>query len=167
MTEAAAPVPDDLDVEDSPIELPEEAKQRQGFELHKNGTVTVFMNEERAVLRRPKVGEFRLLREKLEQAADEQGELALQIDADTAEQRERMTAKTDSQEDRRFVIKRQRELRDVADRGYVDWMAEALQLLGSGVAVNGDDLPQWMATSGAVTQLVKHWQAVPSPRGVR
>lgn len=162
MSDATANQVDDVEPDES-SQIPE------GLELHKNGTVTVVLDNDRIVLRRPKMGEFRKLRELLHanqdtlyEMADEAGLLRASIvtegeEATSPENAARL------QRARRMEREMTRRTEDLN----LGWMRETLALLGGGTVPADDDLPLWMADGSAITTLIGHWRSVPLARGVR
>lgn len=110
-----------------------------GFELRSDGTIA-FQFEDNVVvdLRRPTLGEYRLLAESLE----------------------RMRQDINSIEDAATLLSR------LSD-GLLDWEKQVFETLGSAPLPPEDQLPSWMLNGTLTGQLVEHWQKVPSRRGVR
>lgn len=147
----------------------------EGLELHKNGTITVHLDDSRIQLRRPKLGEFRRLREAFweisEAVADKSHELQaikesmkLELDAAGEDPPADLVAKLRS-EDRRLG----HELTTFGEDLYVAWFRDAVTLLGDKPLNDDgdDDLPPWAMAGLAMAQILNHWIAVPSPRGVK
>lgn len=110
-----------------------------GFDLRSDGTV-VFQFEDNVTveLRRPTLGEYRLLAEALE----------------------RMRQDINANEDATTLLAR------LSD-GLLDWEQQVFATLGTAPLPSEDQLPAWMINGTITGQLVDHWQKVPSRRGVR
>lgn len=153
----------------------------EGLELHKNGTVTVVIDADRFELRRPKAGEYRRLREQLEEINDEILVLADQTDTASGpirEEREATKRLAGADEIARIRAgittadqlehrKRLRVFNAHVENKRGEWFRTVIQTL-SPVALErpDEDLPNWFFTADISAELIRHWQAVPSPRGV-
>lgn len=153
----------------------------EGLELHKNGTALIVIDEQRFELRRPKAGEYRRLREHLEQINDDILMLAEQTDSAAGPIREERDAlKRNAGADEIAAIrakvtiqdqlehrKRLREFNSVVDNKRAEWVRAVIASLSSTpLESSDDDLPTWFFTADMSVELIKHWQSVPSPRGV-
>lgn len=135
-----------------------------GIELHKDGTATLSIDNDRWRMRRPKLGEFRKLRELLHSREDERlrrlgefGELPAAPAKDAPnDEKVAYTAAVNAQ---------QRAITDVMQDLNIDWLEQALTMLCEREPPPADDWPSGMAESEMVTKLVEHWRAVPLRSG--
>lgn len=113
-----------------------------GFELRSDGTA-VFQFDDNLVidLRRPTLGEYRLLSEALEQMRQD-------------------TIATSSEDNASSVLVALSDL-------LLTWEAKVFETLGNAPLPSEDQLPAWMLNGAITAQLIEHWQKVPSRRGVR
>lgn len=135
-----------------------------GLDLRKDGTVWLHIDGELWKLRRPKLGEFRAMRESLHDRDDEALRLttvgvagfeSLPPDASDEDKAARVLA----------IKVRQRQL-DTAVRSLnVAWMAETLTTLADHPVPGSDDWPSGMDEADAIAQLVQHWRSVPLRSG--
>lgn len=113
-----------------------------GFELRNDGTVCLQFDENKTVnLRRPTLGEYRLLIEAIERVRSE------------------ASAVVNDEADVTTVDK----LNDLV----LDWFRLVFKTLGDGELPGEDDMPAWVLNSELPRDLIDHWQKVPSRRGVR
>lgn len=136
-----------------------------GVELNKDGTVTITTDGSRCRLRRPKLGEFRKLRELLHEREDNR----LRI---LAEQAAVETTKPEKDEDAETklaytleVARRGRAVTDAMSELNITWLSAAIDMLAKDSAPAVDDWPSGMDSSEFVAALVDHWRAVPLRSG--
>lgn len=135
--------------------------------LEPNGTVTAVLEGKRVTLRRPKLGEFRKLRELLHDSQDrlyamaeavKEAGSALEAEADAAESVEAVTAL-------REVRRLDREYTTANEDDTVAWMRATFDMLADSPLPADDDLPLWAADGTTVAALITHWRSVPLDRG--
>lgn len=136
-----------------------------GFELIKDGTARLVIDGEVWRLRRPKVGEFRKLRELLQERDDEHVRVMAQAVADTS------NVETKAEEDKveRTLAARaqQRQVALAVEDLNIGWVSEALRtLVMDKEPPPVDEWPSGMETLGFITTLIDHWRTVPLARGV-
>lgn len=157
---------------------PDDGGVPDGWEFHRNGTATAHVDHVRYRLRRPKAGEYRRLRESLEEVTDAISDRAVELQARAAEIGKRAEegqkaaeesggVYLPSSEDRALERKLVREFRDEREAAYGDWMGEVFGLLCDQAVPAQDDLPVWWTAEATATALFRHWQTVPPARGVR
>lgn len=141
----------------------------EGLELHDNGTITAVLDGERFQLRRPRVGEFRKLREVLHESQDHLHELADEVKAAGQSLASAQTADNDAESLRLLSeVRRLNRRYDIANEdANMGWMHEAFAMLADKPIGANDDLPLWMADGSTITTLIEHWRTVPLARGVR
>lgn len=135
-----------------------------GAEMVKDGTVRLFVDGDTIKLRRPKVGEFRKLRERAYEVADAKlnnlRDAVIEAPAQDAPQAERLAHTMESRKANREM----KAANEVLDQ---EWMAEAVDMLGDKALPEArDDWPVWLGSAALATQLFEHWQSVPPARGV-
>lgn len=109
-------------------------------ELMASGQVRATINQVTHTLKRPSIGEFRLLREFLNELAD--------------------AAKPADGDDKPAPADQTDEL--------LAWQRQAFELLADRpIDTDNDDLPAWMADPSLPAILIGHWRQVPVVRGVR
>jgi hypothetical protein len=134
-----------------------------GFELIKDGTARLIVDGEIWRLRRPKYGEFRKLRELLQQRDDDQVRLIIES-ASLQSPEDEPENEVDKQLAERI---RQRQLNEAVEELNVDWVQEVLVLLTiDKTPPPPDQWPAGMETLGFIKQLIDHWRTVPLARGV-
>lgn len=142
-------------------------QEQDGLDLtHPSGTAAVVIDGVRRRLRRPKVGEFRRLRELLQENQDEAYAMSNRLlgvqkaidDSDTPENTARLEE----------ARKLQRELNALTEDRNLAWVRQAVEVLSdSPLTLDDDDLPVWMASGETVTQLLQYWRTVPLAHGLR
>lgn len=139
------------------------------IDLKLNGTAIILIDEKKFSLRRPRMGEYRKLKEKLEEVSDSIAEKT----ATLREQAPTLSSETGAQlnlshEDRLLQRNLNRELTRFVEEQYREWYLMVLETLCSTYttdAVADDDLPVWFSTSDVCVALIRHWQSVPSLPG--
>ncbi len=134
-----------------------------GIELRKDGSVRLQANGDGWRLRRPKLGEFRKLRELLNEANDDRLRIIARMgmpdkpgnDATADEKLEYTLA----------VSARSRQLEAEVLALNVAWIAEALRVLCDHDPPEPDDWPSGMDSSDTIAELVQHWRSVPLRSG--
>lgn len=130
-----------------------------GFEARKDGTIVFQFDTDLVVeLRRPQLGEYRLLVEAVETMRDEVRQItrpavAAEINALDPE------SDADSVESDKII--------DRVNDLLIEWYVLVFKTLGNSPLPEEDKLPAWLLNSSLAGQLVEHWQKVPSRRGVR
>lgn len=134
-----------------------------GFELVSNGTARLVVNGDIWRLRRPKLGEYRKLRELLQERDDERirllgGQVRLEKPDDDA-----------SAEDKtEYTLTLRHRARDLADKVAdldVAWVTEALTMLADHALPPVDDWPAGMDSPEFIAGLVEHWRTLPLRSG--
>lgn len=136
-----------------------------GVELNKDGTVTLFTAGERCRLRRPKLGEFRKLRELLHERDDERLRLLGAQADDTPEKPGTEATNTEKLDYTLEVNRRSRQLNDAVTDLNIAWIATAMEMLAQGAVPAVDDWPSGMESTEFVAALADHWRAVPLRSG--
>lgn len=148
--------------------------------LAPNGTAVITIGTKAFRLRRPKVGEFRRLRESFFAMSEEVQDVA----ADTLEriepisaQLEELSDKSDLDPDdrtlrrdlRRQASKLVAEQRDRFESLRFGWIREVFDELSENghLPEEDDDLEPWLIDPRFQAELVKHWQTRPLARGGR
>lgn len=134
-----------------------------GFDLVNNGTARLTVGSEVWRLRRPKLGEFRKLRELLRDRDDERTALLARQEAG-----ERPDKDAPADEKAAYslaVAQRSRELVDAVEALNVAWVTEALRTLADREPPAVDDWPAGMETEEFIGALVAHWRTVPLRSG--
>lgn len=134
-----------------------------GFELVNNGTARLTIDGQVWRLRRPKLGEFRKLRESLDERDDAHLRIisAHQSDdkpADDADAEEKLAYTLNARH-------RSRSLTEQVGALNVEWLTEALRLLCDREPPPADEWPAGMDESGTISALVSHWRSVPLRSG--
>lgn len=161
-------MPDENDTKVTDLEFPND------LELHKNGTVTVHLEQGRIQLRRPKLGEFRPLREAFWEISEAVGDKSVELQAAKDSLRLELEAAGDTPEadlvrkiraeDRRLG----QELTTYGEDLYLEFFKQTVtKLATAGSLPDDDDLPPWVTKGATCAYLVNHWSAVPTPRGVK
>lgn len=134
-----------------------------GIELHKDGTATLSIDNQRWRMRRPKLGEFRKIRELMHRREDERLRLIaenpaideLDKDADT----EAKLAYTNE------VNERARGITDAIVELNIEWLTEVFTMLCDAEPPPPDDWPSGLEQNDTIDRLVKHWREVPLRSG--
>lgn len=149
-----------------------------GFEMRKDGKCVLTVRGETYRFRRPRLGEFRELREKLYERDDESLRLTAELN-DRVRERDAAAnaANTDDAEEKsqterlQASLEAKKALRDL-DRSVSAlteaWMVEALETLkeDEDAELPGpDDWPPEMAETSFVAELVNHWRHRPLAPG--
>lgn len=147
---------------------------REGIELLSSGAIRVWIDGSEHKLRRPRVREFRQLRETLQDALDDISALADEVDraqramADEVDDRVEKGGDSLTLEERKANRDRGRELTTRREELLLAWWAKVGELLCESTAWPVvDEMPVWMGATESSTELVTHWRSVPSLSGVR
>jgi hypothetical protein len=134
-----------------------------GFELVPNGTARLVIDGEVWRLRRPKLGEYRKLRELLDARDDDHLRLVASVPSvDRAPE----DATAEEKVDYTIAVRRRsRALGDEVTALNVRWLSEALTLLADRPPPPADDWPSGMDETETISALVKHWRSVPLRSG--
>lgn len=142
---------------DKPDEVPEDDR----FDLMADGSVLVTLDGERRRLRRPKVGEYRKLRERLWDLQDDKVSITERHRDQAKERAEELKGATEV-EQTMAVRQASRALTAELEALNEQWIREAFDMLGDKAAPEAvDDWPTWLRESDFVTRLVEHWRSVP------
>lgn len=120
-------------------------------------------------MRRPKAGEYRALREQLEQQQDEA------IVAVSGVQEANRAATADLPDDKLPPVEvqlalrqRNRDLQRMLEGQRAAWMRRVFDTLADKpLEAEDNDLPVWFSVDSAAIDLIKHWQTRPSHPGAR
>lgn len=151
-----------------------ENEGREGIELLNSGAIRVWVDGNENKLRRPRVREFRKLRETLQDSLDEVTAFAEEVERqqremnDEIDKRVASGGETYTMDERKANRDRGRELTTRREELLLQWWAMVGELLceGSGWP-DVEDMPVWMGATESSTELVTHWRSVPSLSGVR
>lgn len=134
-----------------------------GFELVSNGTARLMIDGEVWRLRRPKVGEFRKLRELLHERDDER------LRRIASQENHEKPAEDASQDEKLAytlaLAQRSRVLQEEVEDLDLNWTAQALTILADHQPPPIDDWPSGMGSSEFIQQLLTHWRSVPLRSG--
>lgn len=134
-----------------------------GWELNKDGTIALSVDGDRLRLRRPKLGEFRMLREAVRARDDERVRILAKYPALEAIDKD---ASDEDKRDRALELaERSRSMNDAVEALNVDWVMLALTTLADGEAPEPDDLPSGSESAEFVMSLMDHWRSVPLRSG--
>lgn len=133
------------------------------LEMVKDGTVRAFVDGKRYVMRRPKIGEYRKLRELAQGMDDAMLEVAkrqIEINAE----REAATAANDEEKltELRGLL---RGLAVKAEDLRLGWLGEAQTLLGDKPLPPADELPAFFLDPKLPADLLEHWRDRPLAPG--
>lgn len=134
-----------------------------GWELNKDGTITLTIANERHRLRRPKLGEFRDLRDALRQRDDDR--LRVIAKHPPADELAEGASDEEKLEHVLAINARSRAINDAVQELNVAWVKLVLDTLGAGDAPESDDWPSGSDDSNFIEQLMAHWRAVPLRSG--
>lgn len=148
-----------------PAEVPE------GYEFHKDGTATLHLEGRRYALRRPRLGEFKVLREAYHEVQDRSDQLREEAGAASAALRVAIEADPTGEDDatRAATVHAKATSRRVTmaiEHLAVDWLRQTHELLGDHKLPPDDELPPWMEEGANISDLFTHWRTRPLPRGV-
>lgn len=153
---------------------------REELVLRPSGTIHLWVDGKRFRLRRPRLGEYRRLREQFEEVADDVSDAADEAFREQAavQHAQQLRAEGESAslgytvvarptpEERATIRASNRRLAEVRERLHEAWWQAVLDTLAVDDA-RPPELAVWMLRSESCGQVFKHWQAVPSPSGVR
>lgn len=143
--------------------MPSAPAPPDGFELINNGTARLVVDGQVWRLRRPKLGEFRKLRE----ALDERDDAHLRIISEHRSE-DKPADDADAEEKLAFTLGARARGRAISEQVAalnVEWLGEALRLLCDREPPAVDDWPAGMDESGTISALVSHWRSVPLRSG--
>lgn len=156
--------------------------QPEGLELRADGTVRAVIGGQTIRLRRPKMGELRMLRERWREVNDEGRSVSVDLESEGAQIRQQLEqAQNENDWDevkrlRKADMDRARQVTDDAERryiSYVRWLFNGDDHEGAewtGLAdkqLPGDDeLEAYMGSVEFAGALLQHFAAVPLARGV-
>lgn len=145
----------------------EAAVPEDSFELLVDGRVSVVVDGEEWLLRRPKIGEFRKLRERIWETQDQKVIITDRFRKEAKAKAEEL-AKADEMtrtiESQRFGHRLTADLEELNEQ----WVREAFDLLAARPAPEAIDIwPTWLRESDFIGSLLEHWRAVPLARGAR
>ena len=135
-----------------------------GFHLNPNGTARLTVDGQSWQLRRPKLGQFRQLREQLHERDDARLRLIASYDVagdkpvEDATADEKLAYTLD-------VNARSRKLADEVTALNVAWLEQALVALCDRPPPDVDDWPSGMDSSDTIAELVQHWRSAPLRSG--
>lgn len=167
MTVTELPQQDDTDEQDDP---------REELDLRPNGTVHVWLEGVKHRLRRPRLREFRHLRESFQDAADEIQALAEEAQQFHERQVARLEQRRQEDPDSRLTAEEKledrrlsRKLTEQTEELMLGWWADVFATLtpDGHHQPDPDDLPPWLGSTQAAGKLIGHWRAVPSRSGGR
>lgn len=159
----AAPIPGtDTAVEATPEDV---TPTEEGYKLLDSGLILVWIDGKRYVLRRPKAGEYRYLRELLQEQQDEiatEGDRVQLLATAAAE------AKGDAAVQKRTEFRTaNRGLQRLLEAKRREWLSTAFARLADGELPAADELPVWFESDEPINAFLTHWKRVPSLRGAR
>lgn len=135
-----------------------------GWELNKDGTIALTIDNERWRLRRPKLGEFRTLRDAVRDRDDERVRILAKYPA--LDPLDKDKASDEDKRDRALEIaERSRAMNDAIEALNVEWVLLVLVTLGDGDPPEADDLPSGTEEAEFVMALMNHWRSVPLRSG--
>lgn len=134
-----------------------------GLELVKNGTARLFVDGEVWRLRRPKLGEYRKLRELLEERDD--ARIALLAEMVPPEKMPDDASQADKAERTIAIRRAAREIDAKVEALNREWMAEALALLCDHDPPDPDSWPAGMDSTETIIALNTHWRSAPLRSG--
>lgn len=152
----------------------------EAFDLVNNGTARIFIEGEPYAMRRPKVGEYKKLRELLNETSERiQAKAQEKPKKAPAKKRTKVAAEPTDEEppkieddaDAKFAEAREarritNELNDFVEAQYQDWVDEAVKMLGDKpLPPNRDDWPLFTMSFEFITKLIQHWRSVPLALG--
>lgn len=150
------------------------SETRDGIELRESGAIRVWIDGNEFALRRPRVREYRRLRERLQDVMDE---MTAAADVAIAEQEKINTAvdkrveeggEGQTPEERAAIKKMGRDLTAKREELCLAWWVEVGEALCErGTWPEPDDMPTWMGATESTTEIVGHWRSVPSLSGAR
>ena len=149
-----------------------ENEGREGIELMPSGAIRIWIDGTEYKLRRPRVRDFRTLREAMQDATDEITAAANEAQRRQIELQDAIKARGDDAEqtDEERIAIRQigRDLTLRREDLMLTWWAQVGERLCERTGwPDVDDMATWMGTTESATELVTHWRSVPSLSGVR
>lgn len=146
--------------------------QPESFQLNKDGTVRAIIGDRVHRLRRPKIGEFRRLREHQQEINDELSERSLAAQQRAREMNDELkAAEGDADALRRLRTEDRalsREIRERAEQLRIDWVRHVFELLADRpLPEDPDDWESYLLDPNLPADLVTHWQTRPLRSGGR
>lgn len=148
-------------------------EHREGVQLKPSGAIVVYLDGEPHRLRRPRMREYRRLREKLQEAMDDMADLADEHDEwqralnTRSEARDVAGEPTVTADERAEQRKRGIALRDNRESFMLSWWLEVGRTLTDKWPDDVDDLAVWMGESASSASILNHWRNLPSLSGTR
>jgi hypothetical protein len=137
-----------------------------GWELNKDGTITLTVDGNRTRLRRPKMGEFRDLREALRQRDDDRLRVIAKHPPLEDHDTEGDEATDDEKLERVLAIQgRSRAMADEVRELNLAWVELVLSTLAEKEPPPRDDWPSGTDEDKFLTDLMEHWRSVPLRSG--
>lgn len=149
----------------------------EAFDLINNGTARIFVDGTAYGLRRPKVGEYKKLRELLHDTQDDIQARLLEDDEPKKLTKKKGGAKAAATDEVEAVVddalakvrearRLTRELNDFAESKYQDWIEEAVRMLGDKpLPPDRDNWPLFTTSHEFIAKLIEHWRSVPLALG--
>lgn len=126
-------------------------------ELHENGGATLAFDGRTIRLRRPRIGEWRKLRQSLWDLQDEETRLRAGLSA---------APKSDEPEARAEWRSGLRSVNDQIEDQVCAWVCECVDVLGDGELPDQAELPGWFTNPGLVAELSRHFTRLPNLNGL-
>lgn len=145
------------------VKKPKVPETEDQYVLNPDGTVTIVVDGDVWTMRRPKVGEYGKLRERLWALQDEKTVITDRHRMAAAEHAKEL-AKGDADPIEQVLAPRRaaREMAIELEELNNQWIREAFDLLADSPAPEATDIwPTWMRESGFISRLVEHWRSVP------
>lgn len=118
------------------------------------------------VLRRPTVGEYWRLKERLELITDERAEESWRIQDEVAVWNEKVDERGQLTREAILAIRKlNREFNTKIQSGAASWVVDVIKLLG-GAVVELESLPSEMVSLDTAALWTRHWETRPTPPGV-
>lgn len=138
-----------------------------GYSLLPDGRTRITLDSEDWLIRRPKIGEYRKLRERLWDLQDQKVTITARHRDIAAERAKELKGESEAVQ-ALDVRKRSRDLTAELEELNEQWIRETFDLLGDRPAPEAiDDWPTWLRESDFISTLVEHWRAVPLASGAR
>lgn len=136
-----------------------------GFDLRPDGTILLHVDNDRWRLRRPKLGEFRKLREALQERDDQALRLTSARVASLPDKLPDDASQADKEERAVSVKQASRDFEESIRSLNVAWLANALTMLADSTPPEPDDWPSGADEPDTIAQIVQHWRSVPLRSG--
>lgn len=158
----------------------DEELPREGIDLRANGTIHLWIDGTKYRIRRPRLREFRRIREDYQEALDlitaasNENDLWEKDLVDRVAERRKVDPSAGmTWEERAEDQKRGRELTETVERAMLGWWVVVLEVLGHDGNPPLDaedptsDLTPWLGNSVIANKAIGHWRSAPSLSGVR